>query len=437
MRIAWVTAFSQRSGIAEFSRQVTPAIAAHADVEIWTCDDPPLLESRLPVVHFGDAPELEETLGDYDAVVYNMGNTVRPHRTIHELSQRHPGIVILHDRVLHPMFVAAWLCDGGFTDPMYVSRMATYYGEAAAQIARESLSGTRPLVWESDEVVDYPFVEQALLRALGAVTHSDAHAQYIRNHWLGPVCALQQPAYRDWLATGTLAGPGPPARGDRRVQLTTIGHVNANKQIHRVIRMLAEDPELAALARYTIVGPLDASNSYASDLAALVRSAPQVSVEMLGWCDDAELDRLMAATDVFVNLRHPVMESSSASLMLELAYGRPVLSFDSGAFGEIPADAVARVSAPDFDAAARELKRLVTDADYRRKIGENARGVADERSEAAYANGFIDFVGEVQRASPTLRLLDRVATELGVMGADPLLPIFDSIAGDFGRVLAP
>jgi glycosyltransferase involved in cell wall biosynthesis len=436
MRVAWVTAFSPRSGIAEFSRQLTPAIALHADVEIWTPDDPPLLESELPIVRFGADPQLEETLGDYDVVVYNMGNTVHPHRTIHQLSQRQPGIVILHDHVLHPMFVAAWLCDGGFTDSMYVSRMAAYYGETGAGVARESLSGARPRVWESDEVVEYPLVEQALQRALGAVTHSQVHAQYIREHWFGPVRALQNPTYRDALTTGTLAGPAPPARSDGRLQLTTIGHVTANKQCHRVIELLAEDHELAARTHYTIAGPLDDGNAYAAELAALARSLPQVSVEILGWREEPELGRLMAATDAFINLRHPTIESGSASLMLELAYGRPILCFDAGAFGDLPPDALVRVPAPDFDAARSELKRLVSDAGYRRRLGENARHLAGERSEAAYAQGFIEFVAEVQRCAPALTLLDRVATELGVMRADPLLPVFDTIADDFGRVLS-
>jgi glycosyltransferase involved in cell wall biosynthesis len=334
------------------------------------------------------------------------------------------------------MFVAAWLCDGGFTDSMYVSRMAAYYGETGARVARESLSGARLRVWESDEVVQYPLVEHALQRALGAVTHSQVHAQYIREHWFGPVRALQAPTYRDALATGTLAGLAPPPRSDGCIQLTTIGHVTANKQCHRVIELLAEDPELAARTRYTIVGPLDDGNSYAAELAALARSLPQVSVEILGWRDDGELNRLMAATDVFINLRHPTIESGSASLMLELAFGRPVLCFDDGAFGELPPDAVARVPAADFDAAKSELQRLVGDAGYRRRVGENARRIAGERSEAAYAQNFIEFVAEVQRSAPALTLLDRVASELGAMRVDPLLPVFDTIADDFGRVLS-
>jgi glycosyltransferase involved in cell wall biosynthesis len=436
VRIAWFTAFSPRSGIAEFSRRVTPAIARHADVDIWTPDEPPLLATELPLFRFDAEADLESELAGYDVAVYSMGNTLRSHRPIHQVSQRHPGIVIVHDRVLHAMFVAGWWHDGGSIDPIYISRMGTYYGEEGARVASESVSGARPRIWENDDVADFPLVEEALQRALGAVTHSEGHARDLRTRWLGPVAALHHPAYADWLAAGALAGTSAPARADGRIQLTTVGHINRNKLCHRVINLLAEDAELAARTHYTIVGPRDDSNPYPSDLAALVDSvAPQVSAEMLGWRDDAELHALMAASDVFVNLRQPVIESASGSLILELAFGRPVLCFDDGAFGELPADCVARVPAGDFPAVGSALRRLAANADLRRLIGENARRVACEYTEAAYAEAFMEFVSDVRRTAPGLVLLDRVAAELGAAGADPATGVFERIAADFKPVL--
>jgi hypothetical protein len=428
VRIAWFTAFSPRSGIAEFSRRVTPAIARHAEVDIWTPDEPPLLETALPVIRFDGEADLEGALAGYDMAVYSIGNTLRSHRPIHRVSQRHPGIVIVHDRVLQPMFVASWTREDGSVDPVYVERMAAYYGEAGARAARESLSGERPRVWESDEVAAFPLVEEALQRALGAVTHSQGHARDLRSRWPGPVAALQHPAYADWLAAGALAGPSAPPRADGRIQLTTVGHVNSNKRCHDVVSMLAQDADLAARTHYTIVGPLDDTNSYASELAALIDSQPQVSAELLGWRDERELNALMAATDIFVNLRRPVMESASGSLILELAFGRPVLCFDEGAFGELPADCVECVPAGDLAAATSGLRRLAGDAARRRAIGENARRLAGERTEAAYAEAFMAFVAEVQRTAPGSVPLDRVATEPGTAGADPSSGVLERIA---------
>jgi len=434
IRIAWFSAFSGHSGIADFSRHVASALASRADVDIWTADDPPLLESDLRVVGFGEG-ELQAPLAGYDFLVYNMGNTLRSHRLIHQVSKRHPGVVILHDRVLHPMFVASWRHDGGFIDPTYVARMEAYYGEPGALAARDSISGARPPVWESDEVVRFPLTEEALQGARGVVTHSQAHAEWIRERWAGPVRDLRLPAYRSALSRGELAGFAPVGRRDGRLQLTTIGHVTANKQCHRVLRLLADDPGLAKKVHYTIAGPLDPGNSYADELKELLQTLPHVSAEVLGEVSDENLESLMTATDVFVNLRQPVFEGGSASLMLEFAFGRAVLCFDDGAFGELPHEAVARVPAGDFGAVHAELRRLVGDAGRRRVLAENARRVAVERSEDAYARSFIEFLAEVERAAPALALIDRIGLELGALGADPRLAIFDSLAGEINRLV--
>jgi glycosyltransferase involved in cell wall biosynthesis len=378
MKIAWCTSLSPHDAmVAGFSQYVSAALAVNAEVDIWMPDDGPVYETDLHVIRFG-ARELARPLDDYDAIVYNTGDGAPFHPEIHAMAQRYPGIVILHDR-----------------------------GD-----------------------------ERALQRALGAVTHSARHARHLRSRWLGPIRALPTPAYRDVLAKADLAGPDAPRRNDGRIQLTTIDHLDRQAQSERVVAILAADPELAALVHYTVAGYAEDGDAYAIELAGILQSSPRVSAEMLERCDQAQLDRLMANTDVFVRLRHPVTARGSASLMRELAFGRAVLCFDDGVVSEVPRDIVARVPTGDFDAAACELRRLVIDADYRRRLGANARSVASERSETAYAQALIEFVAEVQRATPTLQLLDRVAGELAAMRADPILPIFDKIANDFGRVLA-
>ena len=52
-----------------------------------------------------------------------------------------------------------------------------------------------------------------------------------------------------------------------------------------------------------------------------------------------------------------------------------------------------------------------------------------------YAAALIEFVAEVQRATPALELLDRVAAELATMRAAPGLAVYGALAGDFGRFL--
>src|SRR6185312_13484970 len=148
--------------------------------------------------------------------------------------------------------------------------------------------------------------------------HSTAHGERLRARFAGPVLALPIPCYRARTASADAAGAAPPGpRADGRLQLTTVGHIIANKHVDGVIALLAADPGLAARIRYSVAGNVDPP--YRATLECLLREHPHVDAELLGWCDEDDLERLMAATDVFANLRDPVFESGSASLARELA----------------------------------------------------------------------------------------------------------------------
>jgi glycosyltransferase involved in cell wall biosynthesis len=437
MRIAWFTPFSTRSAIGEFSRHITDVMSEHAEVEIWTQDTPPLHPTDLRVIGFSSESLDLELLDQREVVVYNMGDHLPFHNHIHAVSQRYPGIVILHDRVLHHLFAGLWLMASEPARQTYVDRMETFYGPRGGEIAKASLLGERRPVWESDEeVLAYPLYEEALMHAIGTVTHSERQADDVRERWLGPVRSLHLPCYAEVLRRAE-ALSALDARPDDRVRLLSIGHVNPNRQIHRVFEILAADPQLAARVHYTIVGPTHDFHAYVADLQRLLdRNRDTLSVDILGWRDDQELERLMAETDVFINLRHPVMEGGSASLMRQLAFGRPVVCFDEGLFGELPPKAAVQVPAGDFVAVAGALRELVGDGDRRRQIGAAGRSVAEGYTERRYADGLLEFIEEAQRAAPALNFIDRVAVELGHMGVDQRLSIFDRITDDFSRFLA-
>src|SRR5205823_1506279 len=70
-------------------------------------------------------------------------------------------------------------------------------------------------------------------------------------------------------------------------------------------------------------------------------------VHFVGRQPDDVLESYMAQADLFINLRSPTLEGGSASLMRQLPYGRPVIAYDSGVFGEVPRDALAHVAPRD------------------------------------------------------------------------------------------
>jgi glycosyltransferase involved in cell wall biosynthesis len=283
------------------------------------------------------------------------------------------------------------------------------------------------------DVLRYPLYEEGIVNSLGVVTHSRQQAIDVRKGWLGPVTSLHLPCYRDVLSKAS--GVRRPV-GEGRLRLLTMGHINPNKQVHRVIQMLVSDPELASKVEYRVAGPDGGFIAYRDTLRRLVNSSNgHLDVKILGWLPDDELEREMESADIFVNLRDPNIEGGSASLMKQLAFARPVLCFDTGCFAEMPEGSVERVPVGDFEAAATKLREIVQSEGRRRQLGENARKVATSYSEVRYAAGIFEFMEQCQSATPALRFLDLIAQELGDMQVNARLSIFDEIANDFGRIL--
>ncbi len=105
MRIAWFTPFSVKSAIGRYSQSILRQLLQHADVDLWLTSKEEALRTEAPIIEYKEAGNVsEEVLATYDAVVYNIGDYLPFHIEIYRLSQRVPGIVVLHDFVLHHLF---------------------------------------------------------------------------------------------------------------------------------------------------------------------------------------------------------------------------------------------------------------------------------------------------------------------------------------------
>jgi glycosyltransferase involved in cell wall biosynthesis/ribosomal protein S18 acetylase RimI-like enzyme len=426
MRIAWFTPFNRRSAVGEFAHQVTVELAEHADVEIWAPDIGEVRSTDLPLRRFALEPELLRRLRDVDHIVYNIGDHLPYHAAIYDASRGYPGIVILNDRTYQHFFAAYWIERN--RGARYIERMEAFYGTAGRRAAEDSLAGLREPVWErDDDAMRFPLFEDVLVGARGAIVHTESHAELVRRRWLGPVGQFTYPAY-------------PPPRGDRekayawehdssRLLAVTVGHVNRNKQTHKVVEALIRNRGLGERVRYVIVGPYDLTGAYASSLLQTIeRERLQGTVDVLGFRPDEEVAALMDAADLFVNLRYPAMEGWSASLGQQLALGKPTLVTDTGNVAELPDDVVVKV-APENDAALeRALSSLVEDETLRHKIGTAAAEFASDRSPKRYAREFIEFVDEVRSWAPILELCDTVTVELAAIGTDASLRVVDVVA---------
>ena len=309
-----------------------------------------------------------------------------------------------------------------------MARMQEFYGREGHDRAADALAGRSPALWENDEeVVDYPLFEEAIVNAEGVIVHSRAHHALVRERWFGPTAALHLPCYSDNLTREV--SPLRQLEANARLMLLTVGCVNRNKQIHQVIEVLGSDPDLADQVRYVVIGAYEENRAYSEELFALVRKySLSRCVKFLGYQKDEILNQYIAAADIFINLRHPCMEGSSASLMLQLTSGKPVVVFDAGIYGEVPGDCVARVKQGDPDALAHCVRQLVTEEKLRSAIGARGKKLAAEFNEEQYASEFLAFTDEVKRWRPLLDLCDGVSEQLRWMGGFPEMNVIDAVA---------
>ena len=435
MRIAWVTPLSAKSAIGHVTVRVADQLRRLVDVDLWCSDEDTIIPAQLPVVRFSMSSSFERWLGGYDAVLYNFGNSMF-HRDVFLMSQRVPGVAILHDFVLQHFFVAHCLERPNGVET-YFQAMERAYGPDGRAVAVASFqrngSGWRvredgPPLWATDRVVDFPLFEPAVRQATGIVVHSAFHLDRVRE-----VC--DAPSRRLYLPAAQLVAPGSepvdlevPAG---RLVLLTVGHVNANKRVRDVVEVLGRYPGLAARVQYVVVGQLPATEPYVVDLRQRIeRLALQRTVRLLGQRSDAELHAWLARADVCLNLRHPVLEGASASLADQMTAGKPVIVTNAGVYAEVPEDCVVKIEpGREGETLPAVLGRLLDDATEREARGRRCREFAEAHFRVdRYAAGLVDFITESGGFAAIARYTSRVGAVLEEMGVRPGMKIVDTVS---------
>lgn len=412
------------SGIADYSAELLPHLAEHFDLEVFTEEGyspDEALRRRFPV---HGARAFPARRARFDAVLYQMGNNGGFHAGAYRTLLEVPGIVVLHEIVLHHMTRELTLVAG---DPAaYLEEVRYCCGASGGALARRSFdTGTTLDAWS------YPLFERVVDASLGVLVHSDwsrrrvlasrpeALVQAVPFPWSpGPPPA----SGRKELADGKqlpIAGFPPPEdepMAELRARLglpqdalilAAFGFMTRAKRLdvalRAFVRLAPEVPEAAFL----IVGEVS-SRDY--DLAELVPEALRPRVIATGRA--AGLGRFldhMAACDVAINLRYPTAGETSASLYRLFGLGKPVVVSDAGSFAEVPAGCCARVpvDAGEEDLLLAYLRALARDPALRHAMGDAARRLVHsrhrvEQTAAAYAAAIHEILAAGRHPEPAV-----------------------------------
>lgn len=431
MRIAWFTPFTKNSAIGKYSQVVTDGLSKSCEVDIWSSESDNLLATKLKVIHYNSNDDLSQILNNYDFTIYNIGDFIGFHKAIYEISKKIKGLVIMHDLVMHHFFAHYYILDKN--DPnAYINEMAMLYGVKGKDVAIESIGQKHVPIWETDEVMDYPFFEKTIEGAIGVIVHSKYLADRVKPKFLGPVEIIYTPFYSyDSLKRNISMNRSDLGLPLDKVIIVSVGHVNKNKQIDKVIEILGEDKELAEKILYIIIGPYKENPSYFSHIMSIVKKHNLDNVvKFLGFQSEEKLRAYLSNADMFVNLRYPAMEGASWSLIEELYFGKPVVVINTGFYGELPDDCVIKIEPLNENIDLhRSLRKLIYDKHMREDIGIRGQKFAFENFNVdKYCNGFLKFLNDVQDSKPMLNLVDKVGKELGLLGASDDMGVIDKAA---------
>jgi hypothetical protein len=172
---------------------------------------------------------------------------------------------------------------------------------------------------------------------------------------------------------GALGRRRPPSD---RVELLCAGFAGRTKRIDLVLRAVKLLVEQGHPIRLTIAGELRPEEY---DLEAdIKRLGVQDSCRVLDYLSEEELSRMIAETDLLVNLRLPTTGESSGPMLRALWLGACVAVTDLGSFAELPDEAVIKVSRSEMtgEGLAGRLLPFIRDAALRREVGSQAEAYA-------------------------------------------------------------
>ena len=386
-----------RSGIADYAVELLPGLAGRAEV------------AEVRVVRLAGQPVDEGVAARWRPVeagetgrggrlpLYQMGNN-RHHEGVLELALERPGVVTLHDLVLHHLLVERTLSRGVF-EP-YVESLERDHGWVGRAVATTRRWGG----YSEAGLFALPASRDLLRRQRGVLVHS---------RWAAGVLAEEDPdiavrAVPMGIPLPPEAGPPAFAGGEAaavaraalglpagRPVVGSFGFQTPIKRTVAAVRALAR-PELAGVW-LLVVGEV----SPEVDLEGEARRAGVADrVRVTGFVDAATFARALAACDLALNLRYPTAGETSASLLRLLAAGRGAVVSDYAQFAELPAGAAVRVALGEgeSEALAAAVSELLADPARLAAMGEAARRHvarehAPERAAAAVAGACVELAG--------------------------------------------
>lgn len=380
-----------RSGIADYGADLLPYLEPLCELRVVRLPNQGVSEEIVERWRPVSSAELGV---EGRTALYHMGNN-QHHAAVYSLAMQTPGVVTLHDVILHHFLLGATVGRDEFDT--YRRRLGLehgWQGEVAAMAVRWGAFG------ESLQF-GFPAHRRLVRRQRGVLVHSD---------WAREVLLEESPDLE--VRTIPMGIPLPP-RVDpalgvefrrrlgiplRAPLLGSFGFQTPMKRPEVAVQAMAR-AELADV-HLVIAGELAPT----LDLEGEIADAGLANrVHVTGFLGYEEFEAAISACDLALNLRYPSAGETSAALLRVLALGRPTLVSEYAQFAELPSEAAVDIPVGDgeIDALVKEALELLSRPERLQAMGEAARDyVRQHHDPAAAATAMVDACAELTLGSP-------------------------------------
>jgi glycosyltransferase involved in cell wall biosynthesis len=270
---------------------------------------------------------------------------------------------VLHEVSLHALVAGLTLGRGDRAS--YLAAVERDAGATGRLAAERALAGLDPPLWETHPM-EIPLLAEVLENAEGVIVHSEYATRKVREFgYHRPVYRVSYPAPSpSHVGRYALPSRGSPVIG-------SLGKVNHAKRIPQLLlaftRLRRSFPE----ALLILAGDGSASEQVRLRAEALGLEEGR-DVLLLDHVRDDDFLALAARCDVCVSLRSPTLGETSASAIVALAMGTPLVVSDAGWFSELPGSVAAKVPPDEWevDHLAAVLELIVSDDGLRSGMAE-------------------------------------------------------------------
>lgn len=369
-RLAYISPLPpMRSGIADYSAELLPALAKHYEIEVIVAQedvDDAWIAQHIPV---RSVEWFAENIKSFDRVLYHFGNS-EFHRHMVALLGDIPGVVVLHDFYLSGAL--HYMSANGYPRGIFEEHLFKSHGYAAL-IDKKNANSDADVIWK------YPCSRFVFEDGLGTIVHS-ANSARLAYQWFG--------LSRERLAViphmRELAASQDRSAARKSLDLPengfvvcSFGMLGPTKLNHRLLSVwLGSEMAKTDQCRLVFVGE-NQNGEYGEQIQSLINNHPNgKSVSITGWVDQEGFRSFLSAADVGVQLRALSRGETSGTVLDCMNYGLATIINANGSMADINDASVWKIPDDFTDQQLLEaLHKLWEDEDLRKRIGNKAKAV--------------------------------------------------------------